>query len=109
MKKADYLQAEPWDMRLGPALWDLLMNCCGDIETEMIPYLFMKIAKLPVNKFNYLMREVFAGTKKGKRIISNIISKIQFNNEYDDFTNRLQMKNADISMINDEYIRAEEL
>lgn len=109
MKKADYLQAEPWDMRLGPALWDLLMNCCGDIETEMIPYLFMKIAKLPVNKFNYLMREVFAGTKKGKRIISNIISKIQFNNEYDDFTNRLQMKNAGISMINDEYIRAEEL
>ena len=109
MKKADYLQAEPWDMRLGPALWDLLMNCCGDIETEMIPYLFMKIAKLPVNKFNYLMREVFAGTKKGKRIISNMISKIQFNNEYDDFTNRLQMKNADISMINDEYIKAEEL
>ena len=40
MKKADYLQAEPWDMRLGPALWDSLMACCNDIETEMIPYLF---------------------------------------------------------------------
>lgn len=109
MKKADYLQAEPWDMRLGPALWDSLMNCCGGIETEMIPYLFMKIAKLPVDKFNYLMREVFAETKTGKRIIGKMIAKIQFNNEYDDFTNRLQMKNANISMINDEYIRVEEL
>jgi hypothetical protein len=109
MQKADYLQAEPWDMRLGPALWDSLINCCGDIDTEMIPYLFMKISKLSVTNFNNLMREVFSETKKGKYLMHKLVDMIRYNNDYDDFTNRMQMKNDNISLINDEYIRPEEL
>lgn len=109
MRKADYLAAEPWDMRMGPALWDSLMNCCGDIELNMIPYLIMKISKLPIKKFNFLMQEIFAETNKGKRILHKMIEKIQYDTEYDDFTNRLDLKNTDITTINDEYIRAEEL
>lgn len=108
MTKADYLQAEPWDMRFGPALWDYIMTN-NDIENNLIPYVFMKLSKLPIKKFNFLMQELFSETKKGRRIMEIILNNIQKDCEYDEFTNRLQMKNADISMINDEYIRIEEL
>lgn len=109
MSKADYLQAEPWDMRLGPALWDLLLESCEGVEPNMFPYIFMKISMLPLKKFNYLMQEIFAGTKKGKRIMKMLVNNINTEIEYDDFTTRLNMKNADVMMINDEYIRPEEL
>jgi len=109
MSKADYLQAEPWDMRLGPAMWDKLSDMMGDVDSKLIPYVFMEICKLKPSKFNLLMQEVLSGTKKGHRVIQNIVQYCTENYEYDDFQNRMKKMNADIAIINDEYIRPEEL
>ena len=109
MKKADYLQAEPWDMRLGPAMWDYLMSNMDDVESYLIPYIFMEICKLNTTRFNLLMQEVLSGTKKGKKVVQNIVQHCMENYEYDDFENRMKRKNADVALINDEYIRMEEL
>lgn len=109
MSKADYLKAEPWDMRLGPAMWDALVENIGEVDSKLLPYIFMEICKLKPQRFNLLMQEILAGTRKGKNVIQNIIEYCMDKYEYDDFENRMKKMNADIMVINDEYIHPDEL
>lgn len=109
MTKADYLQAEPWDMRLGPAMWDSIMSAIGDIDDKLIPYVFMEICKLNTRRFNIFMQEILVGTKKGEEVVQNIVQHCIKKMEYSDFENRLKTMNAHISTINDEFIHPDEL
>ena len=107
MGKCDYAQAEPWYMRLGPAMWDLLKKSMGDVEDALIPYIFMEISKLPNHLFETAMQEVFSGTKKGRLILSRIKEKHERSEEYQDFSNRMQMANTAVALIQDEKIYEE--
>lgn len=109
LEKSDYLKAEPWDMRMGPALWDLFEASANDISLEEMPYLFKRVASLDVKKFNFLMKEIFAKTKKGKEIMAHISAKAKRDMEYDEFLDKMDKKNKDKGIITDEYILAEEL
>lgn len=109
MQKADYLKAEPWDMRLGPAMWDSLMKCAGNIDSEVLPWFFMMVCKLPVNTFNKYMQEVLVETKKGKYLTLKLVDKAIDRMEYNDFEERLSAVNSDVAMINDNYIHPDEL
>jgi len=71
------LKNEKWDLMLGPALWELLLEIMDD-EAFGIKYrVYHKIIKLPVKEFNSLKREVFAGTPKGKREIENMAKELK--------------------------------
>lgn len=107
--KSDFLKAEPWDMRLGPSLWALLSNSFNDVTLDELPYLLKRIATLDVEKFNFLMKEVFAKTKKGKQIMSKICSKAKNDIEYDKFTDKMDKMKIDKSIIIDEFINEDEL
>ena len=109
IKKADYLQAEPWDMRLGPAMWDYVKTAFGNIDDVLLPYIFMEICKLNSQRFNTFMQETFAETKKSKKIAQNIINYCKEKQEYDDFECRMQAKRADFAVINEKYITPDEL
>lgn len=107
--KSDFLKAEPWDMRLGPSLWILLTKSFNDITLTEVPYLLKRISSLDVDKFNFLMKEVFAKTKKGRQIMSKICAKAKNDIEYDRFTDKMTKMKLDKSVITDEYIKEEEL
>ena len=107
--KADYLKAEPWDMRLGPSLWKLLAKSFNDINSSELPYLLKRISSLEVEKFNYLMKEVFARTKKGKEIMSYLSAKSKNDIEYGKFVDRMDRKKNGLGVITDDYIHEEEL
>ena len=109
IKKADYLQAEPWDMRLGPAMWDYVKTAFGNIDDVLLPYVFMEICKLNSQRFNTFMQETFAETKKSKKVAQNIINYCKEKQEYDDFECRMQAKRADVAVINEKYITPDEL
>lgn len=109
MKKADYLQAEPWDMRMGPAMWDCLIRAIGEIDDRLIPYVFMEICKLTPERFNRFMQEILSETKKGKEVVQNIVQYCAESSEYDDFENKMKTMNANIALISDEYIHPDEL
>jgi hypothetical protein len=109
LKKTDFLKAEPWNMRLGPSLWDLLSNSLNDISSEELPYLLKRISKLNVDKFNYLMKEVFAKTKKGKHIMSKISFESKNDIEYDKFVDKMGQIRKNKNVITDEYIHENEL
>ena len=73
--KSDFLKNEPWDMRLGPSLWEIFSDTFEDLDTTTLPYVLYIIAKLPVNKFNKLFKNIFAKTRLGKSVMKKIINK----------------------------------
>lgn len=107
--KADFLKAEPWDMRLGPYMWKKVSSAFNDVDLTDLPYLFKRISILEVDKFNFLMKEVLAGTKKGRRIMSSICSKAKDDSEYDKFVDKMDKMKKDKGIITDDYIHPEEL
>lgn len=110
LSKSDYLKAEPWDMRIGPALWEIVSDSFGNgVKTDLIPYLYKRISQLPVKKFNFFMREVLAKTRKGKRMMAKIAEKAQYEKEYSGFEDKMSKFSTDKNVIVDEYIHPDEL
>lgn len=109
INKTDFLKAEPWDMRIGPSLWTILSDSFEHVDSDLIPYVYRKIAMLPPKKFNKLMSEVLAKTKKGKEWLNKLISKAREEKNYNKFLDRIGSLQTDKNIINDEYIHTEEL
>lgn len=107
LRKADFLLAEPWDLRLGVPLWEKLSKNIDDTRT--IPFLFMHLCQLDYEEFNSLLREVFANTKKGNETIKTWVDEIKQETAYKEFIKNIQQKNVDTSLISDEYFTPEEL
>jgi len=83
--KADFLSAEPWDMRLGPAIWENFTQMIDADDFDLKHHIFSELVSLPVLEFNSKMREIMAGTKEGKKIISDISDNVKADMETDDF------------------------
>lgn len=114
ISKADFKLAEVWDMRLGFALWKLIdseiKNCGFDIKEVGINFFFMELSQMDCQTFNETLQEIFAKTRKGKRLITEIIEQISYNKDKDDFDDYIQTKNNSTVQINDdEFFEPEEL
>lgn len=110
ISKADYLKAEPWDMRIGPALWEIISDSFDNhVQTDLIPYLYKRITQLPVKKFNFFMKEVLLKTRKGRRMMAKLSQKAQYEKEYGGFEDKMSKFNTDKNVITDEYIHPDEL
>lgn len=107
LKKADFMLAEPWDMRFGIGLWNKLMP--HNIDTNAIPYYFKIICELSHDDFNHHLQNIFSNTEQGEKFKNDIVADIQHNADYTQFVNDLQAKNVDKSIINDGYFSAAEL
>ena len=108
MSKADFIDAEPWDMRMGPAIWDYLMERFEQPETQNIPMLLTVLFSQTTNKFNSILQEIFGETKRGERMVQKILMKTQEEFEADDFDKLMTKKQTDTSIINDEYFRPDD-
>lgn len=109
INKADFTLAENWDKRFGVGLWDLI---CDKLLDNNLKYdVFVKLIETPVDEFNKTLREIFAGTKKGVKLlndIENIVSKEKHFNEFDSI---LSNESSDYSIGADDggYFSIEEL
>ena len=107
--KSDFLKAEPWDMRLGPHMWSMMGRALNDTLFDELPYLFKKVSSLDTDKFNFLMKELLAGTKKGKKIMAHLCRKAKDDKEYERFVDKMDKMNANKGIITDDYIHPDEL
>jgi hypothetical protein len=85
INKADFLAAEPWDMRLGPALWGKFTDMIEPDDFNLKHHAYYKLASLPATEFNSQMREIMAGTKRGKKIITEIMDEVRRGIQEDEF------------------------
>lgn len=107
ISQADFLLAEPWDMRLGVPLWNIINEKIND--SKILPYLFTALCEMQVEDFNENMKEVFAKTKRGKQFINGLIKESEHMVEMNSFIDTIKQKNAEHSLITDEYIGVDEL
>jgi hypothetical protein len=91
--KADFLAAEPWDMRLGPALWGKFTDAIDSDDFNLKHHLYVELVSLPVDEFNEKMREIIAGTNYGKKIVKEIINKVKDELKEDDFNEAINSLN----------------
>lgn len=85
INKADFLAAEPWDMRLGPALWERFTSMIEPDDFKLKHQIYSEMAALPVREFNVKMREIMAGTKEGKKVIQGIVDEVKNGLKEDEF------------------------
>ena len=85
INKADFLAAEPWDMRLGPALWERFTNMIEPDDFHLKHHIYSELAALPVREFNVKMREIMANTKDGRKIILDIVKEVKEGLKEDEF------------------------
>lgn len=109
IKKSDFLLAEPWDMRLGYPIWEIIEKNISDKNKKVIPLFFMELFSLDTEEFNRKMKEILANTNKGKDAINDIFKSIFYNLKKDDFSVYIASRNKKNSVINDEYFTSDEL
>jgi hypothetical protein len=96
INKSDFLAAEPWDMRLGPALWGRFTSMIEPDDFHLKHHLYTELASMPVKEFNLKMREIMAGTKEGKKIVKNILDEIKTEFKEDEFNEAMnELGNTD--------------
>ncbi len=93
INKADYLQAEPWDMRLGAAIWEQFTKAIPVEDFNLKHHIYAEIAALPVKEFNEKMREIMGNTKMGKQIVLDMCNTIKEDLKKDDY--RIAMAEAE--------------
>lgn len=106
IRKADFVLAEPWDLRLGVGLWRMIFG--GVEDTNMIPYMFTSFVKIPTDEFNLSVKEILSNTEKGNEIINSLMTDAEYDNGYQQFTNRINARNVDKSLIQDSYFTGAE-
>ena len=92
MGVADTLPDEIWDMRVGPIIYEKLVNAYPDElfdeDKKIIQfYLQSRIASLSTDEFFKTMKEILAETSKGKQIVDKMVKEIiqeLKNQEYED-------------------------
>ena len=83
--QADYINAESWDMRIGPALWEKFTEHIPSDDFKLKHHIFYDLMSLPTTDFETRMREILAGTERGKQIILDSISKYKSDISTEDF------------------------
>lgn len=109
MSKADFINAEPWDMRMGPELWDYLMDAFDNPETQDLPMILTILFSQRTEKFNNILQEIFGKTKAAQTIAQKILQKAYSDIEADDFEELMKKKQTETDIIADNYFLPEEL
>ena len=89
INKSDFLAAEPWDMRLGPAIWGRFTALIDGDDFGLKHHVYAELAALPAKEFHKQMREILAGTKLGEKIIKEMIATIKRDLQNDEFNEAL--------------------
>ena len=108
IKKADYLKAEPWQMRIGPYMWKIFTGYFEDTDTSEMPYIYRTFARLKPKVFFKVISEMMAKTAKGKEYAEKIQVKALRDKEMIGFTDKMSKRKTDKSIITDGYMCSEE-
>lgn len=108
IKHADFLLAEPWDLRFGVELWELLAK---DIEdTKLIPFFLSSLCELDTENFNSIIKEIFAKTKKGETYKNQLIKDAMHEKDMLSLVTSINTKNKEVEpLLNDEYMNDDDI
>lgn len=108
VSKADFLKAEPWQMRIGPYMWNAFTEYFEDTDTSDMPYIYQVLSKLKPELFFDVMSEMFAKTRKGRKYANKILEKASQNKDRMSFSDKMTTRQAKKNIITDGYMSPEE-
>lgn len=85
INKADFLNAEYWDMRLGPAIWGKFTDAIDVDDFHLKHHIYSELAALPAKDFHKVMKEIMAGTKLGKKLVKQIVDNVKDEIQQEEF------------------------
>jgi hypothetical protein len=77
LNKADFLEAENWDLMLGPGFWARFLDAIDENEIDIKSNLYTKIVQMPVKEFNSFMKEVLKKSPRGKQMMVDLANEIK--------------------------------
>jgi hypothetical protein len=77
LNKADFLEAENWDLMLGPGFWSRFLDAINENELDIKSQLYIKIAQMPPREFNTFMKEVLKKSDRGKQMMVDLANDIK--------------------------------
>lgn len=83
--KADFVKAEPDDMRFGTPMWRRFCDAIPADDFNLKHHVYADVAALPPKEFNSVMKEVLGKTKRGKAIIAEMVNDIKREMQEDDY------------------------
>jgi hypothetical protein len=77
LSKADFLEAENWDLMLGPGFWARFLDAIDENEMDIKSELYKKIVQMPAKQFNSFMKEVLKKSPRGKQMMVDLANEIK--------------------------------
>jgi hypothetical protein len=77
INKADTLDSEIWDMRLGPVIWEKFIDAIEGDAYDIKHFLYYEVAQMAATEFHTFMRELLSGSQKGKQMLTDLANDIQ--------------------------------
>lgn len=77
LSKADFLEAENWDLMLGPNFWGRFLEAIDENELDIKSKLYIKIAQMPPRDFNIFMKEILKKSDRGKQMMVDLANDIK--------------------------------
>jgi len=77
LDKTDNLESEPWDIRLGPKIWEKFMEA---LDVDDLPYkshIFNKLSTLPPNEFNGIVQGLLNDSEQAKSTIREMADEVR--------------------------------
>lgn len=101
--KADFMAAESWDMRLGPAIWEKFCECIPSEDFHLKHHVYVELVSLPVDEFNDTLREILMCSRTGKAKMAELVEKVKDELKDDEFDNVMS------KLSDDDYFGPEDL
>jgi len=95
INKADFLEAELWDLRIGPAIWGKFTDAIDTDDFTLKHHIYSDLAKLPAKEFHNQMKEIMAGTKKGKKLVKDIADTVRKDLQTEDYNEAMGHEEED--------------
>ena len=108
VNKADVLQDEPWEMRYGYGLWNMV-TLGSNMDTKLYPDFFSKLIDIKSDEFISLMNELSHNTRQGKESIKELIDDCEYSFKYNNFKDDLMKQQDERNIIENGYFTPEDL
>jgi hypothetical protein len=77
LDKTDNLESEPWDIRLGPKIWEKFMEA---LDTDDLPYkshIFNRLSTLPPAEFNSIVQGLLNDAEQARNAVREMADEVR--------------------------------
>lgn len=101
MLNADNVSDEPWLMRIGPYVWNEIIQNFEGIDTTDLPYVFEVLVKQPTNKFFSIINHLIYKGDENEKLVAKIIDAASYKKNYNDYNGEILLPSTEKASIND--------